>query len=85
MNTILESVDSVVIIAATSTSITLPIIGIGLNILTISAGIACTLSLCNKILHKLIINKYSKYKKLYERDQQINLLINYTEKNYMTI
>ena len=69
MNTLLESVDSIVIIGATSTSITLSITGIGLIILPISAGIACTLSLGNKILHKLIINKYNKYKKLYERDQ----------------
>ena len=69
LNTILESVDSIVIIAATSTSITLSITGIGLIVLPISAGIACTLSLGNKILHKLIINKYNKYKKQYERDQ----------------
>ena len=70
LNTILESVDSIVIIAATSTSITLSITGIGLIILPISAGIACTLSLGNKVLHKLIKNKYNKYKKQYERDQQ---------------
>ena len=70
LNTILELVDSIVIIGATSTSITLSITGIGLIILPISAGIACTLSLGNKILHKLIINKYNKYKKQYERDQQ---------------
>ena len=70
LNTILESVDSIVIIAATSTSITLSITGVGLIILPISAGIACTVSLGNKILHKLIINKYKRYKKLYERDQQ---------------
>ena len=69
LNTILESVDSIVIIAATSTSITLSVTGVGLIILPISAGIACTLSLGNKILHKLIINKYNKYKKQYERDQ----------------
>ena len=68
--TILESVDSVVIIGATSTSITLSITGVGLIILPISAGIACTLSLGNKILHKLIINRYNKYKKQYDRDQQ---------------
>ena len=37
-------------------------------ILPKSAGVACTLSLGNKILHKLIINKYNKYKKQYERD-----------------
>ena len=69
LNTVLESVDSIVIIAATSTSITLSNTGIGLIILPISAGIACTLSLGSKVLHKLIINKYNKYKKLYERDQ----------------
>ena len=69
LNTILESVDSIVIIGATSTSITLSVTGIGLIVLPISAGIACGLSLGNKVLHKLIINKYNKYKKLYERDQ----------------
>ena len=73
LNTKLESVDSVVIIGATSTSITLSITGIGLIILPISAGIACSLSLGNKVLHKLIINKYNKHKKnQYERDQQTN-------------
>ena len=70
LNTILEAVDSIVIIGATSTSITLSITGIGLIILPISAGIACTLSLGNKVFHKLITNKYNKYKKQYETDQQ---------------
>ena len=70
LNTVSESVDSIVIIAATSTSITLSVTGIGLIVLPISAGIACTLSLGNKILQKLIINKYNKYKNQYERDQQ---------------
>ena len=70
LNTVLESVDSIVIIAATTTSITLSVTGIGLIVLPISAGVACALSLGNKILHKIIINKYNKYKKHYERDQQ---------------
>ena len=69
LNTVLESVDSIVIIGATSTSITLSVTGIGLIILPISAGIACGLSLGNKVLHKLIISKYNKYRKQYERDQ----------------
>ena len=69
LNTVIESVDSIVIIGATSTSITLSITGIGLIVLPISAGIACGISLGNKILHKLFINKYNKYKKQYERDQ----------------
>ena len=62
LNTILESIDSIVIIAATSTSVTLSITGVGLIILPISACFACTLSLGNKVLQKLIVNKYNKYK-----------------------
>ena len=57
LNTILESVDSIVIIGATSTSITLSVTGIGLIVLPISAGIACGLSLGNKVLHKITISK----------------------------
>ena len=62
LNTVLESVDSVVIITATSASITLPVLGIGLIVLPISAGIACTLSSGNKVLQNLIISKYNRYK-----------------------
>ena len=72
LNTVLESVYSIVIIGATSTSITLSITGIGMIVLPISAAIACSISLGNKILHKLILNIYNKYKKLYERDQNTN-------------
>ena len=49
---------------------TLSITGIVLIVLPKSAGIACTLSSGNKVLHNLIPNKYNKYKKQYERDQQ---------------
>ena len=69
LNTVLESLDSIVIIETTSTSKTLSVTGFGLIILPISTGIACILSLGNKVLHKLIINKYNKYKKQYERYQ----------------
>ena len=83
LNTVLESVDSIIIIVATSTSITLSSTGIGLIVLPISAGIACSLSLGNKILHKLIINKDNKYKKnMKEIKILLNLLINYTENHY---
>ena len=70
LNTILESADTIVIIGATSTFMTLSVTGAGLNILPIAAGIAFTLSLGNKVLHKIIINKHNKYKKQYEKDQQ---------------
>ena len=68
LNTISESVDAIVIIGVTSASITVSITDIGLIILPKLAGMACTLSLGNKILHKIIMNKYNKNKKLYERD-----------------
>ena len=70
LNTIFESVGSIVNIGATSTSITLSITGFGLIILPISPGIVSTISLGNKIMHKLIINNYNKYRKQYEKDQQ---------------
>ena len=69
LNTVLESIDSIVIITATSTSITLSVTDIGLIVLPVAAGVACGLSVGNKVLHKLIINKYNKYKKQYEKDQ----------------
>ena len=70
LNTFLESIDSIIFIGASSTSISLSIAGIGLIDLPISAGIACTLSLSNRVLHKLPRNKHNKYKKQYKRDQQ---------------
>ena len=53
-----------------SISITLSITGVVLIILPLSAGIACTLSLGNKVLRIPIINKYNINKKQYEREQQ---------------
>ena len=70
LNTVLDSVDSIIIIGATSTSITLTITGFGLTILPITDGTACTLSLGNEVLHQLMINKYNIYKNQYERDPQ---------------
>ena len=70
LNTILESVDSIVVIGATLFSITLSVTGFGLMISPISAEISCNLSLGNKVLHTLAINKHNKHKKLHGKDQQ---------------
>ena len=59
LNTILESVDTIVTIGGMSTSVTLSVTGVGLKVVPTSAGIACSLSLANKVLHKLIKNKYN--------------------------
>ena len=51
LNTKLESVDSIVIIGATATSISLSITSVGLITLPISASVACTLSLGKNVLY----------------------------------
>ena len=40
--------------------------------LSISAELECTLSLGNKVLHKIFINKYNKFERQSEKDKQIN-------------
>ena len=69
ITTILKSFDTFVIIATTSSSITLSLTGIGLIAIPLSTATACGLSIGNKILYEIIVNKYNKYKKLYERVQ----------------
>ena len=43
-----------------------------MRVIPISTASACALSIGNKVLYDIIINKYNKYKKQYERDQQTN-------------
>ena len=70
ITTILKSFDTFVIIATTSSSITLSLTGIGLIVIPISTASACALSIGNKVIYEMIINKHNKYKKQYEKDQQ---------------
>ena len=70
ITTILKSFDTSVIIATISSFITLSLTGIGLIALPISTATTCGLSIGNKVLYEIIINKYNKYKKQYEKDQQ---------------
>ena len=79
LNTILESVDTIAI-GATTTSVTFSVIGVGLIVVPISAGVACALSLANKVLHKLILSKFNKYKEQFEKVKQYYHFINYIEK-----
>ena len=44
--------------------------GVGLMVIPISTATACGLSIGNKVLYEIILKKYNKYKKLYEKDQQ---------------
>ena len=69
LTTILKSFDTIVIIATTSTSITLSVTGIGIIAIPISTATACGLSITNKVLYELVLQKHDKFKKQYERDQ----------------
>ena len=70
LTTILKSFDTFVIIATTSNSITLSLTRIGLIAIPISIVTACRLSIGNKVIYEVIINKYNNYKKQFNKDQQ---------------
>ena len=83
ITTILKSSDTFVIIVITSSSIFLSLTGIGLITIPIPSATACELSIGNEVIYEIIIIKYNKYKKQYEKDQQtIKSLINDTENLY---
>ena len=62
LTTILKSFDTFVIIATTSSSITLSLKRFGLLIIPISGSIACGITITNKVTYEIIINEYNKYK-----------------------
>ena len=70
LTSILESVDTIVIVGATTTSVTLSVTGVGLVVVSFFSGIACALSLGRKVIHKLVLKMFNKNKNLYEKDQQ---------------
>ena len=70
LTAILKSFDTFVIIATTSSSITLSVTGFGWIVIPISTGISCGLSVSNKVIYEAIINKNIKNKELTEKDQQ---------------
>ena len=77
----IKSFDTIVFIALTSSSITLSLTGIGLIVVPISSFIACGLTISNKILYEVALQKYNKYTKQYEEDiKKLHLLINYIKK-----
>ena len=81
--TILNSIDTFGIIATTSSSITLAVLEIGSIAKPISAARACGLTISNEVIHEIVMQKYNKYKKQYEKIKKLlNLLITYIEKVY---
>ena len=70
LTTILKSFDTFVKVATTSSSITSSLTAIGLIAIPISTARASGLSIGNKVLYEIIINKNNKYKKQSEKDKQ---------------
>ena len=62
LTTILKSFDTFVIIATTSDSSTLSLTGFGLIVIPISTATACGLSIGNKVLYEIVMQKYNKQK-----------------------
>ena len=61
--TLLKSFDTIVVIATTSSSVTLSLTGIALIVIPKSTGIACGLSIGKKVIYEVIINKPNNCKK----------------------
>ena len=70
ITTILKLFDTIVDFATTSSSTTLSLTGIGLIVIPTSTAPARALLIGNNVIYQIIINKYNKYKKLYEKDRQ---------------
>ena len=66
---LLKSFDTIVIDATTSNSFTLSLTGFRRIVIPIWSSIACGLSISNKVLYDIVMQKYKKYKKQYEKDQ----------------
>ena len=70
ITTTLKSFDTFVMIATTTSPNSLNLTGIGLIVIPKSTATACELSIGNKVIYEIIINKCNNYKKQYEKDQQ---------------
>ena len=57
ITSLLKSFDTFVIIAITPCCITLSLTGLGLIVLPISSGMACGLTISNKVIYELVMEK----------------------------
>ena len=70
ITTIPKSIDTIVIIDTTSSSITLSLMGIGLKIIPISNSIACGLTISDEVSYEIVMQKHNNYKKQYEKGKE---------------
>ena len=69
LTTILKSFDAFVNFARTSISFTSSLTGKGFIVIPISIGVACRISIGNKVIYEIVMQKYNNYRKQYENDQ----------------
>ena len=67
LTTILKSFVTFLIFATTSTSITLSLTGISLMVIPMSTGLACGLTISNKVINEIVMQKQNKYKKQHQK------------------
>ena len=70
LTAVLESFDTFLIFATTSTSVTLSVTNIALTVDQLSSGVACGLPISNKIIYEIVMQKYNKVKKPFQRAQE---------------
>ena len=76
LTTILRTFETIVIIATSSSSLTLSVTGIGSTDKPISSTRACGLSIRNTVIYEIVLQKYYQYKKQYQNiNKQMTLLI----------
>ena len=63
LTTLIESFDTVAIIATTTNSITLSHSGVGLIVIAMSTGVACGLKFTKRVIYERVVQKHSKHKK----------------------
>ena len=80
LTAILKSFGTFVFIATRSSSITLCVTAISLIVILISNSIACGLTICNKVIYEIVMQKYNKYNEnMKKTNKQLNILRSYIE------
>ena len=83
LTTLLKSIDTFVIRGSTSSSIKLLLTKIGLIVIPISTGIACGVTVNEKVIHEIVkVNTKNFMRKI---NKQLNLLIDSIERYYKTM
>ena len=81
--TLIKSFDTFVIFITTLSSITLSLTGIGITAIPISTATTCGLPISIKVIFEIVMQKYNKYKELYEKDQQILKIFDKLYRNFL--